>query len=281
MFELLQDTAFDVHTYEHTTMGFLADIEKYPEGYEYSWQFYDRFYSPEYATILLVGDVAPEAAFALVEEQFGSWEKGSYVQSIPSEPEQTAPRKAHIVWNSPTLPWVMFGYKSPSYSNLADTAALQVWESLAFSKTGPLYKKLVLQEQVVDEFRPFFWLKKDPFLVGLSVRVCDPSKLDYVREEVRKAFETLAKQPISAHKLAEVKSRMRYSYLLDLSSPAQIAGSLAFSLSLDPDLKSIDRYYEAIAEVTADDLNRVAQKVFAPKGRTVITLAQKEEGLNR
>ncbi len=281
MFELLQDTAFNVHTYEHTTMGFLADIEKYPEGYEYSWQFYDRFYRPEYATVLLVGDVKPDAAFKLIEQEFGEWKKGDYVPDIKPEPAQTSPREGHIEWESPTLPWVMLGYKSPPYSDLNSTAALQVWESLAFSKTGDLYKKLVLQEQVVDEFQPFFWLKKDPFLVGMSARVSDPSKVAYVREEVRKSFESLASKPISAKELEEVKSRMRYSYLHGLTSPASIAGSIAFSLSLDPELSSIDRYYEAIAKVSPEDLSRVAKSVFTPKGRTIITLEQKKEQKKR
>jgi zinc protease len=277
MFELLQETAFDVHTYEHTTMGFLADIEKYPEGYDYSWQFFDRFYRPEYATLLLVGDVEPEAAFALVEQEFGSWEKGAYVSEIGKEPEQTAARQAHITWDSPTLPWVMVGYKSPPYSDLKGSAVLQVWESLAFSKTSELYRSLVLEQQLVDEFQPFFWLKKDPFLVGLAVRVTDPAKAEQVRREILKAFEGLADKPVSAQKLEEVKSRMRYSYLQGLNSPASIGASVAFSLSLDPDLEAIDRYYNAIADVSAEDLTATAKSVFRPAGRTVITLSQKEE----
>ena len=276
MSELLQETAFTTHTYEHTTMGFLADIEKFPEGYEYSWQFFDRFYRPEYATLLLVGDVNPEAAFKLVEQEFGGWKKGDYVSEIAVEPPQTEPKEEHIVWDSPTLPWVMVGYKAPPFSDLQDTAALQVWESLAFSKTSELYKKLVLEQQVVDEFEPFFWLKKDPFLVGLSVRVTDPTKVDEVRREVLETFEKLAAQPVSVQKLEEVKSRMRYSYLQGLNSPASIASSIAFSLSLDPELSAIDKYYEAIAKVSAQDLADVAKEIFKPKGRTIITLAQKE-----
>lgn len=276
MFERLQETAFTTHTYQHTTMGFLADIEKYPEGYEYSWQFFDRFYRPEYATLLLVGDVDPEAAFGLVEQEFGEWKGGDYASDIPKEPVQTEPRKDHIVWDSPTLPWVMVGYKSPPYSDLKSVAALQVWEALAFSKSSDLYKKLVLEQQVVDEFDPFFWQKKDPFLVGLSVRVSDTARAKEVEKEVLKAFESLALQPVSEEKLAEVKSRLRYSYLQGLDSPANIASAIAFSLSLDPDLGAIDRYYEAIGAVTAADLAAVAKATFRPQGRTLITLAQKE-----
>lgn len=276
MFERLQDTAFDVHTYEHTTMGFLKDIEKYPEGYEYSWTFFERFYRPEYATLLLVGDVNPDDAAAEVEKAFGAWKRGDYQSNIADEPEQTEPREAHIDWDSPTLPWLMVGYKAPPFSDLEGTAALQLWESLAFSKTSELYKSLVLEKQIVDEFQPFFWLKKDPFLVGIAVRVTSPSRYDEVRREVLKTFETAAESLPSERRLGDVKSRLRYSFLHSLNSPDSVASNLAFMLSLNPELESIDRYYQAVSGVDTETLERVARGVFRPEGRTIITLEQKE-----
>jgi len=53
--EVLHDTAFDKHTYKHTTMGFLKDIQDMPNQYEYSLKFFDRYYRPEYTTIVVVG----------------------------------------------------------------------------------------------------------------------------------------------------------------------------------------------------------------------------------
>lgn len=276
MYEVLQDTAFDVHTYEHTTMGFLEDIEQYPEGYDYSWTFFDRFYRPEYATLLMVGDLEPENAFQVVEQYFGAWQPGSYKAELPVEPEQTEPRKAHIDWESSTLPWVMVGYKAPPYSALDDTAAMQVWESLAFSQTGSLYQELVLEEQIVDEFQPFFFLKKDVFLVGLAVRLTDPSKLDEVEDRVIRAFESTKELEITSQRLEDVKSRIRYSFLQGLDSPASIASNLAFMLSLEPSLESIDDFYAAISRVTTDQLSEVAGSYFRPQGRTVVTLKSKE-----
>ena len=277
MHEVLQDTAYDTHTYEHTTMGFLEDIEKYPDGYEYSWIFFNRFYRPEYATLLLVGDVNPEQAFGSVERYFGEWERGDYVAELPVEPKQTGPRKADIEWESPSLPWVMVGYKAPPYSDLDDTATIQLWESLAFSKTGELYQQLVLEEQVVDEFEPFFWLKKDPFVVGLAVRVTDPAKVDEVRQRIIQTFEKAKDQTVSVSRLDDVKSRVRYSFLHSLDSPDSIASNLAFMLSLNSNLESIDDYYQAIGNVSTDQLTRVAGEYFRPEGRTVITLKSKEE----
>lgn len=277
MFEVMQDEAFDKHTYKHTTMGFLEDIEQYPEGYEYSWDFFNRFYRPEYATMILVGDVKPDETFALVEKYFGPWKSGDYVADLPVEPVQKSPRQAHIEWDSPTLPWVMVGYKAPAYSDLKDTAAIQLWESLAFSKTGKLYQELVLQEQIVDEFQPFFWLKKDPYLVGIAVRVTDDTKVEEVKKRVLQAFEEATSKPVSPERLEAVKSRVRYTFLQGLDSPASIASELAFMLSLEPTLDSIDKYFQTLAEVDAQQLTEVASRVFRPEGRTIVTLAAKEK----
>src|SRR6185503_21360350 len=43
LFEALQDKAFDVHTYKHITIGYVADIEKMPEHFDYSKSFFQRF----------------------------------------------------------------------------------------------------------------------------------------------------------------------------------------------------------------------------------------------
>ena len=55
LYEVLRETAFKTHTYAHTTMGYLKDIEDMPNQYDYSLEFYKRFYRPEYTTIVLVG----------------------------------------------------------------------------------------------------------------------------------------------------------------------------------------------------------------------------------
>ena len=54
---MLRETAFKTHTYSHTTMGYLKDIQDMPNQYDYSQEFFKRFYRPEYTTVVLVGDV--------------------------------------------------------------------------------------------------------------------------------------------------------------------------------------------------------------------------------
>ena len=64
-YERIRALSFDVHPYSHTTMGFIEDIEAMPDQIEYSREFFDRWYRPEYTSIIIVGDVDPEATFDL------------------------------------------------------------------------------------------------------------------------------------------------------------------------------------------------------------------------
>src|SRR6185436_17149556 len=133
------------------TMGYLQDIQDMPNQYAYSLEFYKRFYTPEYATVLLVGDVTRERAVDVTKKYFGGWARGSYKPDIPAEPPQTEPRTAHVDWPSPTLPWVAVAFKGPAYSDTAwDKAALDLLSPMAFGPNSDLDKRLVLEEQKVD-----------------------------------------------------------------------------------------------------------------------------------
>ena len=151
LFETLRATAFKTHTYQHTTMGFLEDIQAMPDGYDYSRQFFDRYYRPEYTTIIVAGDVDPKQVRSLVDERWGNWKRGSFKPQIPAEPPQDGPRTAHVDWPSPTLPLVAVAWRGPAYSDdTEDTAALDAISRLGFDQTSPLYQKLVIEEQKVD-----------------------------------------------------------------------------------------------------------------------------------
>ena len=87
-----------------------------------------------------------------MDKYWGEWKRGNYKPEIPVEPPQKAPRKPHVDWPSPTLPW------SPSRSRrrrtpirTKDSAALDALAYLAFrAQLSDLYQKLVVQEQKVD-----------------------------------------------------------------------------------------------------------------------------------
>ncbi|MDZ7342309.1 MAG: insulinase family protein, partial [candidate division KSB1 bacterium] len=102
--EKLMDTAFDVHTYKHTTIGFRQDIEAMPTMYDYSRSFFNRYYRPENVVLLIVGDINPATTMPLVQKYYGNWQKGYVPPQVPVEPEQQGERTASVTYNGQTLP---------------------------------------------------------------------------------------------------------------------------------------------------------------------------------
>jgi len=281
LFEKIRETAFQAHTYKHTTTGFLRDIEDMPNQFDYSLEFFKRYYRPEYATMIVAGDLNYEKTLALVKKYWSDWQRGNYAASIPPEPQQTGPLTAHVEWPSPTLPYVAIGYKGPAFSDEAkDMATMDVISSIAFSESSPLYRKLVIDEQKVDVFFPNFSDRKDPYLVLVLARVTKPQELESVKKDILDAFASMTTTPVSAERLAAVKSNLKYSFAIELDNSEAIAATLASYLALGHTPETINRLYGVYDSITVEDVQRMAQKYFVENGKIIATLtsAQKDGG---
>jgi len=276
LFEVMRDTAFDTHTYKHTTMGYLRDVENMPNMYDYSLEFFKRYYRPEYTTIVVVGDVKRENVTALVNKYWAAWQHGSYVAQVPVEPEQAAERKADVDWPSPTLPWVAVGYKGPAYSDeQKDKPALDLIGNLGFSQNSDLYQRLVIKEQKVDALFTSFDDQRDPSLLIAAARVKDPKDIDYVKSELIKAFDLYKTANIDKAKLDEVKANLKYGFALSLDNSEAIAANLAQYIALRRTPETINKVYDLYAAITPQDIQDMARKYFPEKHRTTVILAHK------
>jgi zinc protease len=271
--EVLRATAFTTHTYSHTTMGFVADIEAMPDEYNYSRQFFDRYYRPEYTTIIVAGDVDPKRVRALVDESWSAWKRGSYQARIPVEPPQDAPRTAHVDWPTPTLPWIAVAYRGPAYSDdTSDSVALDAISRLGFDENSPLYQKLVIEEQKVDTLRASPPEHLDPELFTVYARVKNIADMDAVQRQVTATAQDFAVNPVNAEKLEALKSHLRYEFALDLDSSEAIAQTVAQYVALRRTPETANRYYDMYAKLTPEDIQRVARKYLVDRNRTTVTL---------
>ena len=133
-------------------MGFLKDIEDMPNQFDYSLEFFGRYYRPEKSVMILAGDLDPDRTLQWAEKYWGDWKKGSYSAEIPQEPASDSPVYEHVEWNTPTLPWVTVAFHGPAFSEIKnDMATMDVLSSIKFSRSSPLYQKLVVKEQKVDQ----------------------------------------------------------------------------------------------------------------------------------
>jgi len=277
-FEVLRATAYKTHTYSHTTMGFIEDIEDMPNQFDYSLQFYGRYYRPEYTTIVVVGDVKHSDALSMVKKYFGDWKRGGYVPTIPAEPDQTAPREGHVDWPSETLPLVYVAFRGPAYSDESkDKAALDLLAPIAFGENSDLYQKLVLQEQKLDSLSYTFEDRADPELFLVAAKLKDVKDTDYVRQQILETYRRFAKEPVPKDKLDSTRSRLRYQFALGMDSSEAIAGALAVYIGLRRTPLTIDKLFALYDTVTPADMREMAAKYFVDNHRTIVTLSSKRE----
>ncbi len=277
--ENLYDAAFQVHPYKHTTMGFLRDIEDMPNQYSYSLMFYDRYYRPEHCVLLVVGDVDPGKVLSEAERCYGPWRRGCYQVRIPQEPPQTAERMRALAWKNPTLPYLTLGYHGPAFSpKEKDLPALDLISQVAFSPTSPLFRRLVIEEQIADALSGGAPDRRDPNLFVIGARIKEESKIGVVQSAVEAVLEDLKALPPEAKRLEEIKSHLRYSFQMRLDSADSMAATLAHILGLTGNPRAYNELYETYDSLTPADLQEAARKYFRRENRAVVVLTAEKPG---
>jgi zinc protease len=272
--EKLRDLAFTTHPYKHTTLGFLADVKAMPGYYDFSRQFFDRFYRPENCTVVVVGDVQPQQVFDAVERNYAGWKKGYRPTAVPPEPPQRAAKTGHVDWPTPLQPILFAGWHIPAFSDhTVDSATLDVIAELLFAESAPLYQELVVDKQWVDLLQGAADSHRDPYLFTVVARVKSADLVPKVRQRIESALTELHNKPADARRLQRIGSHLRNGFALKLRTPEQVATLVSGFLALTGDVQSINRSQAQYARVTPADVQRLARAVFQPQNQTTITLS--------
>jgi len=277
IFEKMREAAYEQHTYKHTTIGFLKDILDMPNQYEYSLKFFDRWYRPENCVVVVVGDFNQDSLIELAKKYYGSWKRGSYTLDVPRDPPQKQEKTVEVPWKARTLPILAIGYHGPAFSDREiDMPAIDIFSEVVFSQTSDLYRKLVVEEQLVEFVNGNQSDSRDPGLFLIFTRIKDKKNVEKVREAIYAAIEEAKSKPVSAERLSTIKSHMKYAFAMGLNSAGSIARSISHYIQLTGDPESVNRVYALYDKVTPEDIVNVARKYFTKENRTVVLLTQEE-----
>ncbi len=271
--EELRNMAFDKHTYKHTTIGFEQDIKDMPNQYEYSLSFYDRYYRPSNVVLVIVGDVDVSKTKSLVEKYYSPWKPGYTAPVIEPEPDQTAPRRKDVQYDGKTLPVVIMAYKSDAFDvkNKNFLSSIHLAD-LAFGETSEIYNKLVLKEQKVQFISASAGMSRDPYMFEIYTMVKNPDDIEYVISEIRKTLESFTIKLVEDKDLDDLKMRNKYGFLMSLDNQDAVAGSLPQYITMTGDIKVIDEFYNALDDVTPDDIMKAAKTYFTSSRENIIVL---------
>lgn len=277
LFEVQRNAVYTTHPYKHTTMGFIEDIEDMPNEFEYSREFFDRWYRPENAAIVLIGDLDPDQTFALVEKHWSSWKRGSYRVEIPQEPAATGTIWHHHKAESPMPPLLAVAFRGARFdTKTPDTAALELMVDLWFGETSQLYNRLVREEQKVDLFFAGNATNEDPDLINVIARVKKWEDVNAVRDAILETMARATIETVDPAKLADAKSYLRYGFAAGMSSNEAIGAILARFIRYERSFDTVNELFATYDQVTPELLRDTAKR-YASASPTTVTLMSFEE----
>ena len=260
--------AFKAHPYGEPVIGHMSDLETMTRTEAEA--FFQKFYPPSNLAIAIVGDVYVEEIRSLAEKYFGrlpSRPKPEAVETV--EPPQLGERR--VVIEAPSQPWVFIGYHKPSINHPDEAVFDAISDILGAGRTSRLYKSLVKKKQIAIRASAFhgFPGTKYPGLFLFSVTPARGHSNQECQEAIDAEIARLKTELVSAQELERAKTRSRADLIRALSSSRGLARHLVFYEVVTGDWRTLFKQLEAVDQVTAEDIQRVAKKYFTTANRTV------------
>lgn len=259
-------SAFIAHPYHHPTIGWRSDIEHAtPDGLRH---FYDTYYWPNNATVSIIGDIDRAEALHLVDEWFGRMPRSP--DPLPTihtrEPEQQGERRV-TVRRPGQLGALMLAYKSP-HALHKDADALDVLSMVLCSGKGSrLYRRLTdqgLTAQVGASGSRLY----DPGLFYMFALLVPGRTHEEVEAAILEEIRRLQEKGVTDAEVQRAKNQLRAEEAFGRDGPYAIASQLNEAIAAG-DWRLYTTYLDRIAQVTAADVQRVAQEYLLDDTRTV------------
>lgn len=274
--EVIFDKAFTTHTYKHQTIGSMADLEA--ASIEDVRGFYETYYVPNNATLVLTGAFDSAQAKAMIQQYFGRIPKGKPVpRDIPEEPKPTAERRFTVRQPWP-LPAVVVGYPI-AYDGHPDAYPLHILAKvLSDGQSSRIYRSLVYEKQMALAAFGEAKLIEHPnyfYAVGITQGATPP---DALLKAMTTEIDRLKTELITPDELNRAKRQFARDYIFGRETIQQKAIHLAHAVVIHDDITTADGEFDLFQAVTAEDVRRVAQKYFTPDTRLVITILPGQPG---
>jgi zinc protease len=269
-------TAFRQHTYHNPTVGWIEDLVD--ATVDDMRDYYDKWYHPRNATIIVVGDFQAERAIDQIEALFGAIPEGpENKRRHIVEPPQRGEKRV-VVKKATPVERLMIAYHAPEVGH-PDSYALQMATMvLSSGRRSRLYQRLQEKDQSVTYARASYNDHIDPSLLYIQAELKPGRKLEDVETSILEVINELKEKPISEADLAKARRQVESSFILgneNILDQATLLGQfevIASQDSLPEDergYKYLDHYLDHINAITAEDVQRVAREYFNENNRTV------------
>lgn len=268
-------TAFTNNPYHQPIIGWMDDLKNMTVSDLRSW--YEKFYAPNNAAIVVVGDVNAEEVFKLAEKYFAHIKPSNITATKPRlDAEQKGQRR--ITVKAPAkLPYMVMGYKVPSYKTAKEKWEPYALDVLAYVLSGGsssrFSKSLVRKQQIAvsaDTGYGIFSRLDDLFLIdGTPAAGYNVKQLE---SAINKEIDKVKTELVSSAELERIKAQTVAEKVYEKDSIFYQAMQIGMLETVGLDWRLNDEYTKRIRQVTAEQIQQVAKKYLVKDTLTVAVL---------
>jgi len=274
-FEQFNATAYEASPYRIPIIGWASDLDSMRVGDLRDW--YRKWYAPNNATLVVVGDVDPDAVFALAEEHFGPLEPEQLALLKPrQEPQQRGEKRLRV--KAPAKePYLMIGYKTPALGHAAEPwepYALEMLSSvLDGGSSSRLSREVVRGQQVAASAgASYSAFTRLPGMLLLDGSPATGHSIDDVEQALTAQVERLRSEPVAEDELARIRAQLISAKVYEKDSVFYQAMLLGQLETVGLGWQLVDDYVEQLSRVTPEQIQAVAKKYLVDQTRTVAVL---------
>ncbi|MBP8170049.1 MAG: insulinase family protein [Azonexus sp.] len=272
LFEQMTAVAFQAHPYRRPIIGWMNDLETMTVADAKAW--YDTWYVPNNAYAVITGDVDHQAVFALAEKYYGPLEgRALPVRKAQAEPAQEGVRKLSV--KAPAeLPVLIMGYKAPVLRDVekdSEPYALDMLSAILDGHDAARFnKKLVRENKVALSVGiDYDGTARGPGMLYLHGSPSEGKTVADLEAALRAEIAHVQKDGVSEQELKRAKAQLLASQVYKLDSMFGQAMEIGQNESAGIPYQKISRMLEKLQQVTAAEIQAVAQKYFNDDALTI------------
>lgn len=270
--EEIDATLYQNHPYRIPVIGWMHEMEELNRTDAVA--FYDRYYAPNNAILIVAGDVDAKEVRALAEETYGKVARGPDLppRIRPQEPEQNTARTVTLTDPRVSVPSFSKSWLVPSYHTAepGEAEALDLLaEILGGGVRSRIYQALVVKSGVASSAGSYFdgsKLDESSFTVYGAPR--GTAKLDEVQTAIDAEIAAIVKDGVTDKELESARNRFLRAMVFARDNQASMANLYGAALATGSTVEDIEEWPERIKKVTSADIQKVAAKYLAG-GRSV------------
>jgi predicted Zn-dependent peptidase len=274
--ETLYDHAYTVHPYRHMTIGSMEDLNH--ASIQDIRDFYDTYYVPGNATLLIVGDVDWRQAAVEVEKYLGPVKAGNArgPSAIPQEPAQQAERVVKMNLDV-ALPAFVEGYHMPA-DGTPDAYPLRLASKiLSDGESSRIYTRLIYDKQIAVQAQSSGNFTEDPNLFFVFAVMNGGHSPAEGEVQVEAELSRLKTELVSEADLEKAQDQILRDFILSRQTAQSRAEELGYAAVVLKDAELVNTELHRFLEVTPQDIQRVSRKYFVPENKTLVEVYSKKD----